>query len=198
MSDDELLSKRDLLRRGVKRAGEAGVVAAEFALEDMANRFVPAVQRPPGALAEMHFLMACTRCGECSKACPVGAIMTLGDQAGLAAGTPFLNVNDYKPCVMCSHAPCMPACPTDALSIIPIADAVLGTAELSRDTCTAWTGEAACRRCFNACPVRDTAMVIDEGGRPYIDPRHCVGCGVCRSACPTDPKSIRIKPPPRF
>lgn len=195
--DDSILSKRDLLRRGMKRVGEAGAFAVEMAMDSVADRFAPLVARPPGALAEVHFLMACTRCGDCVKACPTGAILNLDDRAGVAAGTPFLDVNHHKPCVACAHVPCAPACRHGALRPVKIADAVLGTAEIDRDTCFAWNGRA-CQKCVTACPVRDTAMLIDEEGRPYVDPRHCIGCGMCRWACPTNPKSIRVQPPPRF
>lgn len=198
MSDDQdPISKRDLLRLGARRAGEAGAFVAEMAMDSVVDRFAPHVQRPPGAVNEVQFLLDCTRCGECVRACPTGAILVLDDHAGVAAGTPFLDVNSHKPCVACAHVPCAPACPTGALSRVRIEDAVLGTAEIDRDLCRPWNGKA-CDRCHVACPVRDTAMVIDEEGRPYIDPRHCIGCGMCRWACPTNPKAVKVRPPPRF
>ena len=79
MSDDARYSKRGFLGLGVRRAKEAAAVGAEFALERFADRFTPRVQRPPGAIAELEFLIACTRCGECVRACPVGAILTLDE-----------------------------------------------------------------------------------------------------------------------
>lgn len=197
MSDDEPLSKRDLLRLGAKRMGEAGAFAAEMAMDSLADRFTPLVARPPGALAEVPFLMQCTRCGECSNACPAGAILVLGDGAGIAAGTPFLDVNDHRPCVACFDAPCMPACPTGALRMVEISTAVMGTAVVDRDLCLAWTG-GSCTACYDACPFQDDAILHDEDGKPYIDPRECIGCGMCRAPCPTAPKSIKVRPPPRF
>ncbi len=194
---DEPLSKRDLLRLGAKRLSTAGAYAAEMAIESMADRFTPLVARPPGALTEMSFLLACTRCNECSRACPVGAIQVLDDRAGIAAGTPFLDVNENRPCVACSDAPCMRACETGALRLIDLVEAVMGTAEVDRELCLSWTGTP-CTACSGACPYPDTAMVLDELGRVYVDPRHCIGCGMCRSACPTAPKSIKVRPPPRF
>src|SRR5262245_39841423 len=71
--------------------------------------------RPPGALPEAAFLAACTRCGECTAACPVHAIRPLGTEHGLASGTPALQVSSVA-CVMCTEMPCAQACPTDALS----------------------------------------------------------------------------------
>lgn len=36
--------------------------------------------RPPGALAEPAFLDACTRCGDCIRACPAQCITVRGDE----------------------------------------------------------------------------------------------------------------------
>jgi MauM/NapG family ferredoxin protein len=194
---DDAYSKRELLRLGARRAGEAGAFAIDLAFESVVDRFTPHVQRPPGALGEVSFLLACTRCGECAKACPPGAIQVLDDTAGISAGTPFLDVNRHKPCVACSHMPCIPACADGALIPMALADVVMGTASIDRETCLAWN-DGNCSRCIDACPVADTAMLQDEEGRVYIDPRNCIGCGMCRAVCPTDPKSITVRPPPRF
>src|SRR5262245_7572203 len=72
--------------------------------------------RPPGALPEAAFLAACTRCGECTAACPVHAIRPLGTQFGLASGTPALEVSVVA-CIVCEDMPCAKSCPTDALEV---------------------------------------------------------------------------------
>ena len=198
LSDEEPLSKRGLLRLGLTRAGQAIGAAGELAIDNVANRVTPHVARPPGALTEVAFLLACTRCGDCVKACPAHAILQLDDRAGVAAGTPFLDVNSHRPCVSCKDAPCMPACPAGALQVVPIAEAVLGTAIVDRELCTSWNGEGRCRSCFDACPFQWDAILQDEAHRPYVDPRHCTGCGMCRAACPVSPKAITVRLPPRF
>ena len=194
---DPKFSKRDLLVQGLHRVREVGAVVTEMAVEGFADRFTPRVCRPPGAVGEIEFLVACTRCGECVKACPAGAILNLDDQAGLAAGTPFLDPNRYRPCVVCTDAPCMPACPTGALQVMDMRDTFIGVARLNRDTCRAWN-DIPCTNCLKACPYPDDAILFDDDGRPWIDPRHCIGCGRCIPSCPTRPKSIVIDPPPRF
>ena len=46
--------------------------------------------------------------------------------------------------------------------------------------------------CYFACPLRDTALCIDEGtGARYIDEDECIGCGECMDACPLDPPRIK-------
>lgn len=197
MADDRRYSKRDLLGASLKKLGEVGATATEFAVDRFADRFTPRVCRPPGAVGEVEFLVACTRCDACIKACPPGAILKLSNQAGLASGTPFLDANKYRPCVACEDTPCIKACPTGALLPTPIEQAVIGSAHLMRERCDAWQGEE-CALCVKACPYPDDAIITDEQGRPYIDPRSCIGCGRCVAACPTKPKAIRIDPPPRF
>jgi MauM/NapG family ferredoxin protein len=194
--DDPVVSKRMLLSAGVDRFKKASAWAAGMVIDRMVDRFTPHVQRPPGAVGEMEFLLACTRCGDCVRACPVGAIVVLGDRAGLSAGTPYLDVNEHRPCVACADVPCSRSCSAGALLPVQVPEIVLGTAHLERESCLAWNGTP-CDRCHVACPVRDDAVVIAPDGRVYIDPRACIGCGLCRAACPTSPKSVEIEPPPR-
>ena len=192
----ERMTRKELFRLGAGRLRDAVQVASGVAAERILDRLGPHVQRPPGALEEIDFLLTCTRCGECVDACPAAAILNLDGNAGLASGTPFIDPNHYRPCVACENAPCMSACPTGALQEIPISDAAMGLAILDTETCFAWQGSV-CRLCSRACPWPEEIFVIDDDGRPWIDPRTCIGCGRCAAACPTSPTSIRIEPAPR-
>lgn len=188
------LTRKELVRQGMDRVIRSTAEVASFALDEAAGRFLPRVQRPPGALPAVEFLMACTRCDACIRACPPGAILKLGDGAGIAAGTPFLSVVDHKPCTACEEVPCARACPTGALELAPIEMAWMGTAVLDRDTCRAWAG-VECSSCMRICPIGDAAILSDEDGRVYIDARGCIGCGLCVIVCPTRPRSIDVEPP---
>jgi Fe-S-cluster-containing hydrogenase component 2 len=46
--------------------------------------------------------------------------------------------------------------------------------------------------CYDKCPKKDSAMKIDENGIVYIDEEFCIGCGLCRKACPFDPPRINL------
>lgn len=189
------LTRKEVMQQGWERVRRSGAEVASIVLGEASARIVPRVQRPPGALPMVDFLMACTRCDACIDACPPGAILRLADGAGLASGTPFLDVGGHKPCTACPDVPCAHACPTGALIPLDIADAWMGTAILDRDTCLAWNDEA-CDACVKICPIGDAAILADDEGRVYIDARGCIGCGLCIVVCPTRPRSIVVEPPP--
>jgi ferredoxin-type protein NapG len=145
--------------------------------------------RPPGALPELGFLAACTRCGACADVCPSSAIMTVRPEGGLAAGTPYIDPA-VQPCTVCPDMPCAKACPTAALSVPEHGweGYRLGRLELLAERCITFSGTA-CSACADACPVGPAALAIDEGGHPVIHAEGCVGCGICVRACVTSPSS---------
>lgn len=148
--------------------------------------------RPPGALPEMGFLAACTRCGECIRVCPAHAIIKVPTDGGLAAGTPVLDPQ-VQPCIVCADMPCAEACPTDALTVPPNgwSGYRLARLELIPERCITFSGTP-CGVCAEACPVGPTALAIDEGGHPVIRAEGCVGCGACVRACVTSPSSLKL------
>lgn len=150
--------------------------------------------RPPGALPEVGFLAACTRCGACADVCPSSAILTVRPEGGLAAGTPYLDPS-LQPCTVCPDMPCAVACPTAALSV-PVsgwAGYRLGHLELVAERCVTFQGTP-CTACADACPVGESALAIDAAGHPVIRREGCVGCGICVRACITSPSSFVLTP----
>jgi MauM/NapG family ferredoxin protein len=160
-------------------------------VEQTEGRIAPrAYFRPPGALPEIGFLAACTRCGACAEVCPSSAIMMVRPEGGLAAGTPYIDPA-VQPCTVCPDMPCAVACPTDALSLPERGwqGYRLGRLELLPERCITFQGTE-CSACADACPVGAAALVIDEGGHPAIHGEGCVGCGICVRACVTSPSSF--------
>lgn len=180
--------RREFLRDTVGRV--AREVARRAERRVVRQRYV----RPPGAIDEVAFLAACTRCGACMEVCPVGAIMKAPPAAGLAAGTPVIDPW-VQPCIVCPEMPCAAACPTGAL-LVPARGwdgyrmAVL---ELEPERCIAFQG-IECGVCARVCPIGAEALALDEAGRPVIRSEGCVGCGMCVRACVTLPSSLTVKP----
>lgn len=143
--------------------------------------------RPPGAVAESVFLERCTRCGDCVKACPPGAI-TVHEQNG----TPVLFA-DQSPCLLCEDMPCITSCATGALAPVEsVAEVRMGTAVVSQRLCTAGQG---CHACVSKCPMHALAMDF-ESMQLAVVAETCVGCGVCELVCKTvnDHVAIRVRP----
>src|SRR6185295_4881369 len=104
LARDALMLPGNADRRGLLRSvfGEwLERLVAETERKLIQRRYV----RPPGALPEMGFLTACTRCGACAPVCPVQAIKTVTPDGGLAAGTPYLEP-EQQPCIACADMPC--------------------------------------------------------------------------------------------
>ena len=179
--------RRDFFRQSIGQWGER-------LLEKTEQRIVRQKYfRPPGALPEVAFLAACTRCGACEPVCPVHAIVPLPTGAGLAAGTPNLDPRS-QPCVACTDMPCVHACPTGALTLPPHGweGYRMGALEFFPERCVTYQGSA-CRVCVDACPIGERALISDEAGHPVIRKEGCVGCGVCVRECPTSPSSFELR-----
>ncbi|HEY6809099.1 MAG TPA: 4Fe-4S dicluster domain-containing protein [Gemmatimonadales bacterium] len=178
--------RRDFFKAGLGRLAREVAARAE-------KRVAPREYfRPPGALPEIAFLAACTRCGACIDVCPVHALVKAPPGAGLAAGTPSFDPT-RQACVACDDMPCARACPTGALQV-PAggwAEVHLGALALDPRSCITFHG-AACGVCARACPVGERALAMDAGGHPVLKPEGCVGCGVCVTACVTSPSSLSL------
>jgi ferredoxin-type protein NapG len=146
--------------------------------------------RPPGALPERQFLDTCSRCGECVRVCPAQCIK-LDLSGGNGAGAPYIDPSEM-PCVLCSSLACMPACPSGALLLTPLADIDMGTAVWNEHICVRSHGEN-CTLCVDNCPVGTAALQLIDN-RIVVNEEGCTGCGVCQNKCPTDPKSIAVMP----
>lgn len=148
--------------------------------------------RPPGSLSEHEFLKACHRCNYCVDACPADAILPLQHEDINLRGTPSIDSN-HQPCVVCSSLVCMTVCPSGALQPVEVHEIAIGLAEVNHGLCLNSQG-INCRHCIEMCPIGEDAIQRDSQNRIKVDPEGCIGCGVCQYECPTDPKSIVVKP----
>jgi ferredoxin-type protein NapG len=181
------LDRRGFFTHGWRRALQEAVGALSERVSP-----VPYV-RPPGALPEPAFIAACTRCGECVDACPVHAITLLPPNAGLASGTPKLDL-DTRSCIMCESMPCAVACPTPALEVPAWGwrDTKLAQIAVDASRCITWR-DVECGICVRVCPVGEKALTLDARGHPVIGDA-CTGCGQCITACVTTPSSLTATP----
>ena len=189
MNDQQIVSRSDFFRHGLRQLfSTATEVAAAFAQSSVEKIVMPS-HRPPGAIEEGVFLLACTRCDACSDACPHDAIAVAGAEAGVGAGTPVIRPA-VQPCLLCEDMPCITVCEDDALR--PSDRVKMGTAHISMTNCLAYAGQI-CDYCFTQCPLRRTAIVM-EGRKTRVIDDECVGCGICEDICPAPGGAITVIP----
>lgn len=138
--------------------------------------------RPPWAQAEAAFTAACTRCGDCARACPT-RIIKQGD-----GGYPTVDFS-LGECTFCGE--CVTACQPAALSRPePTATAWAIRATIS-EGCLA-KRQVECRICGEQCAESAIRFRPQIGGiaQPELDPGKCTGCGACVAPCPTQAISI--------
>ncbi|AGT07281.1 ferredoxin-type protein NapG [Paracoccus aminophilus] len=158
--------------------------------------------RPPGALSEAAFQVACVHCGLCVEACPYGTLSLAEWGEGAPLGTPFFTARE-TPCYMCKDIPCAKACPTGALDrdLPSIRDANMGVAVLvGHETCLNYKG-LNCSICVRVCPIRGEAISLEDqeiNGRklkiPVVHSDKCTGCGTCEKQCVLGHAAIRVLP----
>jgi ferredoxin-type protein NapG len=189
------MDRATFIRVALGKAKDTAAQGAARTIDRVADRLAGDLLRPPGALREADFLLACTRCGECASACPHFAIRPAGADAGAAVDTPHI-LPELAACYLCEDLPCVKACGDGAL-VPPVggwAGVRLGTAQLHESRCLVSNGEA-CDICVQCCPYPELAIRLDdETGLPVVNPDACAGCGVCVQVCPVRPAALSVRP----
>ena len=189
-------------RRGFfKNIANKSVEKSVEIVEQKVNRRAANWIRPPYALDEADFLLACSRCSRCVEACPHQVIFKLPERLGAQiAFTPALDLLK-KGCHQCEDWPCVNACEDKAL-VLPepepsaeqdeIAPELpkMALAEIHSKVCLPYNGRE-CDVCADSCPVPG-ALTWDMT-LPIINLLVCTGCGMCREVCVADPKAVNIK-----
>lgn len=180
------MDRRDFFRRGIGKVTETAVKHVDEKIAKRINWI-----RPPFALPELEFLLACTRCNKCIEACPHGIIFPLAARLGAdVVATPALDLLN-KACHMCDDWPCVQSCEPGAL-LLPVAAEdkawpTLARVVIDTETCLPYLGPE-CGACRDYCPVPGAMQWQQE--RPVIDAARCTGCGLCREACVLEPKAM--------
>ena len=122
------------------------------------------------------------------------SIRMLDIRSGVHAGTPIIEAEKI-PCYLCMK--CVEVCPTGSLVPVSQKDTRMGLAVINKFHCTTWNGLILCRTCYDKCPFKDEAIILDELRPRIIDPK-CTGCGLCTHACPITnqdgSKAVNIEP----
>lgn len=152
--------------------------------------------RPPGAMPEDQFVSLCSRCGNCTRACPSKIIspdLMPDDWLGLFAprvafGEDFCRYDCRR---------CTEVCPSGAIARLSLEEKqqfVIGLAAVNRKECLLANG-LECGYCLGACPCEAIEIVHEaENPLPAVRTDRCIGCGACESVCPVGPpKAIVVR-----
>ncbi len=187
-----MMDRRDFFRVGARKTAEISYQVASDRAASRAHRWL----RPPFAVDELDFLLACTRCDKCIEACPHGVLFELPARTGLqAAGTPAMDLLN-RGCHLCRDWPCVTACEADALKLpgqgdgSPPAVPKLARVRIDPEICLPYSGPE-CGACADSCPVPG-ALEWEGGLRPVINEERCTGCALCREACIMEPKAVEV------
>ncbi|MFH1624771.1 MAG: 4Fe-4S binding protein [Pseudomonadota bacterium] len=189
----------DLTRRHILASALGGMFVVPFIkLRPISNSPHPRLIRPPGAQSEREFLKTCVKCGECMKVC-----LTNGLHPSLLEGgiegiwspilIPKLGYCEYA-CTLCGQV-----CPTGAIRELGEEEKKtikIGLAFINKNRCLPYAFNTRCIVCEEQCPTYPKAIwleekdIVDRDGRvkrlqlPVVDPKLCIGCGICEYQCP--------------
>lgn len=185
------MDRRQFFQKALHKAAETVVKQGDARVTARASRWI----RPPFAIAELEFLLTCTRCSDCIAACPHAVVFPLASRLGAdVAGTPALDLL-HGGCHLCADWPCVNACTTGALlrPVEPetgeVSPPVLARVKINTAKCLPYQGPE-CGVCVEMCPVPGAIRLQQE--RPVIDETACTGCASCREACIVEGKAIAV------
>ena len=187
---DEKMGRRELFFRTLQSVKKTTIQVVDAGIK---FKFRRKIIRPPGAIEEEAFLMACTRCENCKNACPYKAIYKIDAiSSGVLLNTPFIDPY-FEACRFCEDMPCIASCKDGAL-LLKEKVKPIGLAMIHREHCLVQQGQY-CDYCYNSCPNGIKAIIKGDDKIPCIDVNTCVGCGKCAYICVSQTgKAIEIIP----
>lgn len=158
------------------------------------NKTQLAYLRPPCSINEKDFIDKCIRCGICINICPNNALqLSLFETSYDGIFTPILIPRKGYCEYTCNL--CTTVCPTEAIEKTPLIKKqqfTIGKARIDKSICIPYAYNSTCLVCQEHCPVPGKAIKIidkDTIGKPVIDNKMCIGCGICEYKCPVQPNA---------
>ncbi len=179
--------RRNFFKLGLRKTTQTAVKGVDILVRQQAQHWI----RPPYAIDELEFLLACTRCGACVAACPHQVIFNLPARRGAKiVNTPAMDLL-HKGCHLCADWPCVESCEPSALKLPKTKKLPkLAIASINQANCLPYSGPE-CGACANSCQI--PGALGWDGSKPHIEPNICIGCALCREACVVEPNAIEIK-----
>lgn len=185
------MDRRGFFKHLGHKVSEKAIEHVEKRVNDNAIHWI----RPPYALSELEFLLACTRCNQCIEACTYNVIFPLpARRGGQVVNTPAMDLLNHG-CHMCDDWPCVAVCEPGALKLVEQDDPVralpkLAKAIIDTSACLPYQGPD-CGACEASCPVPDALQW--RAFKPSINAENCTGCAMCRVACIVEPKAVLLQ-----
>jgi polyferredoxin len=201
------LHRTDLKRRYIIGAGASGLASLVLLrLNPVRKSGSASLVRPPGSVEEEEFLRRCIKCGECMKVCITNGLQPTFLQAGLEgiwspAFAFRIGYCEYG-CTLCGQV-----CPTGSIQELDLETkkkVKIGLAFIDVGRCLPYAFKINCIVCEEHCPTDPKAIVFEkkivatsegelELKLPVVDPKLCIGCGICEFKCPVgEHAAIRI------
>lgn len=124
----------------------------------------------------------CYLCMKCPPVCPSGALTTdIMDIAKEQAIQEIMKAEGGDDKAKTDKMVMAKA--TAAGNIATMSEANMGQAYILQDRCHNHNGGIMCWTCYDRCPLRGKAIVLEGGFTPAVT-EACVGCGICQYVCP--------------
>lgn len=150
------------------------------------RRAVPVV-RPPWT-DDDSVTAACTRCGDCIRACPE-RVLTVGD-GGFPQLDPRTGSGECTFCGRCADSCAAAVFDRSRIPALPV------LATVAAADCLAHAG-IHCAICRDGCPEAAIGFPLAPGrvAVPVVAAAACTGCGACIGLCPAKALSLAERPP---
>lgn len=181
-----------------KSVGKVARTVSDHAAEKAAanaSRWI----RPPFAIEELDFLLACSRCGDCIEACPHDVIFPLASRLGAKVfSTPAMDLANQG-CHLCVDWPCVSVCEPKAL-LLPTA--VNKTKEDNAADLEVSTEQLEVSEDKNSHGLDYDEKILPKIANVYINESTCLPysgpeCGAC-NVCPVEGAMIWVMEKPEI